>query len=104
MLSRSCETTTAVPLSRRRSFTRLGRPQHDRPEWCDLTDAAGLRYQFMGTLSVSVGELYHQGPVGGVIPARSALDDTFVYQVRNATSDRYFVLLGPGIALVLLHR
>jgi len=89
---------------RLRIYNMLSRPQHDRPEWFDLTDAAGLRYQFMGNLSASVGELYHQGLVGGVIPARSALDDTFVYQVRNATPDRDLALLGPGIALVRLHR
>ncbi|MCA1597930.1 MAG: hypothetical protein LC769_02720, partial [Chloroflexi bacterium] len=89
---------------RLRIYNMLSRPQHDRPEWFDLTDAAGLRYQFMGNLSASVSELYHQGPVGGVVPARSALDDTFVYQVRNATPDRDLALLGPGIALVRLHR
>jgi len=89
---------------RLRIYNMLSRPQHDRPEWFDLTDSAGLRYQFMGNLSASVGELYHQGPVGGVVPARSALDDTFVYQVRVTTPDRDLALLGPGIALVRLHR
>jgi len=89
---------------RLRIYNMLSRPQHDRPEWFDLTDATGLRYQFMGNLSASVDELYHQGPVGGVVPARSVVDDTFVYQVRNATPDRDLALLGPGIALVRLHR
>ncbi|MDQ2831911.1 MAG: hypothetical protein M3Y74_23030 [Chloroflexota bacterium] len=89
---------------RLRIYNMLSRPQHDRPEWFDLTDAAGLRYQFMGNLSASVSELYHQGPVGGVVPARSVVDDTLVYQVRNATPDRDLALLGPGIALVRLHR
>jgi len=89
---------------RLRIYNMLSRPQHDRPEWFDLTDSAGLRYQFMGNLSASVSELYHQGPIGGVVPARSALDDTFVYQVRDTTADRGLALLGPGIALVQLHR
>jgi len=87
---------------RLRVYNHLSRPRRAWPQWFALTDLAGLRYPYMGGLNAPVSELYHLAPMGGMIPARGAVDDILVFQVRNATPDRDLALAGPGITLVRL--
>jgi len=87
---------------RLRLYNGLSRPRGVYPDWFDLTDSAGLRYQYMDAVSAGMAELSHQAPVRAAVPAHSSVDTTLVYQVRNATPDRDLALLGPGITLVRL--